>query len=273
LVELLVAIMLFSILMAMTVPIVLTLGGVFANATRNLTSQDQQILTSNELNRILEGATAPPGTSSSSSTFQAVYLVCPDAMIFYTNAPLPGEHAPNYGGWVYIYLTENENEPLPNGQASYDLNVEKLNVEKLNVEKVGLYGATKSLVYPWGLDGGSTSNWSSDCGRTQTPVTLTYQVIQPLSGNVFFSIDNVIASSQPSIFTFYSGQSSCTGKACQTKQANQVGEVSYDIQVRDLVCGDHCTASDVNSTPSVTLRSMVIMPNVLLADGEGSGIF
>jgi len=268
LVELLVSLMLFAIIMAMTVPIVITLGGVFANTNRNLTAQDQQILVSNQLDTILQGATAAPGSGSASALSQAVFLVCPDAMIFYTNAALPGEHSPSqYGGWVYIYLSEDD--VLPNGLASYTL----------NVENVGSYSATQPDVSPWPLSSGGQFSWSSDCGPSQGE--LTSQIVSASGGSPILSIDDVIAP-QPSVAGFYylefsgpfSGFYEITpGGAAWSEEASTVGEVSYDIEVKHLACGNHCTAQDVSSTPSVTLRSMVTLPNVLLANGEGSGLF
>ncbi len=340
LIELLVSILLLGIAMAMIVPVVSVLLSSYSHSTNTLSSDNSQALLSLVFDRTIQDAAIPPCTAASgcppastaippcplqagcppASTAipltQAVFLACPDAMVLYSGAPLPG--LTDGGGWVYIYLAPSTNPPGMNpplpaatGYAVYTLNVDEIVGSSIPyLPPLQLSTGAPLVQWKWNTTATpptlavSQSPWTS-CGPLQpTPVaTSTLLSTQPgyhlvplltLRDVVAPTIANLNAnypSTTPSAtcltapagstcdpFTYFdlsnSGASSVTNVVTS---AAQTTEMSYDITVRHLSCSA-CSANVLNEgspiwSPPITMQGSLTLPNVLIADGEGAGLF
>jgi hypothetical protein len=293
----LIAMLLMMIALAMIVPVFSVLVDTYSSTTRTLDSSSHQTLLSFTLDRVLDDAQVPPCPASSVCTAdQATFLTCPDAMIFYSDAPMPGN--PNGGAWVYLYLSQPAAPTLgaSSPYAAYTLNID---------EVVG--PATDLPPFDWtGIQSGplTTSNdaWS-DCGPEQGTPTLTNTLLTLQSG---YSVDSILtlndviapapgdlSGSYPTSAPSTTCMSAPTGPTCDplvyyglssstatvTNVAPTVAEVSYDITVRDLSsCSATCSSVvlDENSpahSPAVTMQGTAVMTNVLINEGQGAGLF
>jgi prepilin-type N-terminal cleavage/methylation domain-containing protein len=274
LVEMMIAGVIFAILISMIFVIITNLMTQSMATTRNLSAQDAVATVSNSLARDIREATYPP--SSSASPPPAVWLVCPDAMVLYSNLPTPsGASSSSQQGWLYIYLTkEDTTVPAVNGVDYW--------MYTLHVDIVG-YGSTPNLevgttpITGPASDGTSTS-WSADCGGAASSL-LTSDTVQESAPPARTLIDmrglygpspaswSTTPGSGPSpLFTYFESYqtSAATGNAVHTVY------VTFSSMFRDLSC-TVCTSKAVLDSPSSTLSSSTLLANVALNNGFGAG--
>jgi hypothetical protein len=171
--------------------------------------------------------------ASSPSGRRAVYLYCPNAMELYSLAPLPG--AANGGGWVYIYLSSVSSP-------TYTLYVEE-------------------------LSSFSPATCSSSPTDVEAIILTLHDVVAP-SGQPFFNYY--------SLFEWGSSTSAIQVSYPARVTGQPIDEIAYKITVRHLSC-TACSKAAITSgpvqSPKVTMQGTLLLPNVLINQGQGAGLF
>ncbi len=264
-VSVLVSMLLLAIAMAMIVPLMSVLVTTYHRDTRTLSADSSQARLSLTFDRIIEDAAPPPSPSGG----PAVSLHCPNAMELYSLAPLPG--AANGGGWVYIYLSPASSTTLSSSRYSvYTLHV-------------------KELSSPFAPP--TCSPLPSSPRRPPKPPSSDVKA-------VILTLHDVVRKGQPCFFTYYSlseGSSptspttatpvsfSPSAVSCPPPESlpsgsspGSIEEIAYKITVRHLsctVCSTAAITSGPVQSPKVTMQGTLLLPNVLINQGQGAGLF
>jgi hypothetical protein len=263
-VSVLVSMLLLAIAMAMIVPLMSVLVTTYHRDTRTLSADSSQARLSLIFDRIIQDAYPP---RSRKKPKPAVSLDCPNAMELYSLAPLP--EAPNGGGWVYIYLSKNLSKSpskSPTLSRSSKYSVYTLHVEELS---------------PSSLNPFKPSFKPTTCSSSSKPLTPPSSDVEA----VILTLHDVVArSGQPFFFNYYSlfewGSSTIAIRVSSFGQVSSSGqpidEIAYKITVRHLsctVCSKAAITSGPVQSPKVTMQGTLLLPNVLINEGQGAGLF
>lgn len=234
LVEVMIAMMIFTIVLVIVFSTLTQLFVDFANRNRDITVQQTADVASASLGRYIRSATQEgleaDGTTlavpqPSSGNPPAVLLACPDAMIFFSDLAFPtaAQAATGYsgsGGWIYMYL---EPDALHQFAAGDEPN-EEIYTFEADLVTAGWVSSIASSVNPT-----SSPAWSSSCGATSG--ALTSSVIAPPaagSGLVapLMSVQGVVAASPGTACSAGDVGTPCSGPQVFTQTFTVYGQTT-----------------------------------------------